>query len=253
MTSSETPLISVVVGVLNGGRTLERFIDSFAQQTLARRELIIKDGGSTDDTLDIVKRHQADIAYWTSCPDKGLYDAWNSVLDKCRGDWICFLGCDDLFADPTTLQGLADRIPATDPPDLICSRNALVDDDGKFIKVIGRPWSWTDLKRAQVLAHAGLLHHASLFKKHGGFNTEFRIGGDYEFLLRLGPNARCQFVDQITVRIGGSGMSHRRWTRTFGEHWLAQSRHPDIGMATATKNYSANVARYMLRKLRGRR
>lgn len=252
-TAAERPLFSVVVGVLNGGRSIEKVIDSFASQTFARKELLIKDGGSTDDTIAILERRSADIAYWTSSPDKGLYDAWNSVLPQCRGEYICFLGCDDVLADRMSLERLAASAMQEPPPDLICSVNSLVDDDGTFVRITGKPWSWRGMKRAQVIAHPGMMHRAELFQKFGAFDPSFRIGGDYEFLLRLGPQARAAFVDQVTVRVGGNGMSHVKWKKTVREIWRLQARNPEIGVVTATKNATGNVARILLRKLRGRR
>lgn len=245
-----SPRVTIVIGVLNGAKTLERCIDSIVEQTL-RPELIIKDAVSTDGTLEILARRDADIDFWESKPDKGLYDAWNTVIDRCHGDYITFLGCDDVMADRFALERVMAQVPQDNPPDLVCSLNTFVDDDGKFMRVIGNPWSWRALRRSFTVAHAGLMHHRRLFAQHGGFDTSFRIGGDYDFLLRLGPDTRTQFVDQILVRVGASGMSHTKWRQTYREHWRLQARH--LGMPTATKNYTGNVARYLLRKLRGRR
>jgi glycosyltransferase involved in cell wall biosynthesis len=247
------PLCSVVVGVKNGAKSLEKLIDSFVAQTLDRKELVIKDGGSTDGTLDILERRKADIAYWTSAPDRSLYDAWNTAIDHTRGKYICFLGCDDELADPVSLERLARHAESADPPELICSINALIDDDGKFVKLSGNPWSWTRMKRALVLAHPGLMHRRDLFERYGKFDDSYTVCGDYEFLLRLGPNPRTVFVEQITVRVGSNGMSHRRWKTTLGELWRLHARHPEVGTVDATKNLSGNVARLLYRKLRGRR
>lgn len=250
---SDGPLCSVVVGVRNGARTLEKLIDSFASQTLTRKELVIKDGGSTDGTLEILERRSADIAYWTSAPDRSLYDAWNRAIDQCRGEYICFLGCDDEFADPASLERLVRHARPDAPPDLICSINALVDDEGRFLKLTGRPWHWTGMKRALILAHPGLLHHRDLFRRYGKFDDRYRVCGDYEFLLRLGPEPYTVFVDQVTVRMGANGMSHRRWRSTLQELWQVQARHPELGPSVATRNMTGNVARLLFRRLRGRR
>ena len=247
------PLVSVVMGVLNGARTIERCMDTVLAQTLPGVELVIKDGGSTDGTLDILRRRSGEIAYWTSGPDRGLYDAWNSVLDHCRGQWICFFGCDDELAHPTSLARLVEAVPPDDPPDLICSLNVFVDDEGRFVKTIGRPWDWQLMRRVPHVAHTGLLHNARLFAKYGRFDPSFKIGADYEFLLRLGPETRAAFVDQITARVGAKGMSHRLWRRTYAEHWRLQARHELIGPAIATRNYGRNVAWYLTRRLLGRR
>lgn len=251
--ASDHPLITVVVGVLNGGKYLDQMIESFSRQTLARKELVIIDGGSTDSTLDILNRRSAEIAFWKSEPDRGLYDAWNKSLAHCRGEYVGFVGCDDQFADDRVLERLARQAEADAFPDLVCSLNVLVDEHGRFVKVIGAPWNWNGMKRSMNLAHSCMLHRRALFERHGGFHANYRIGADYDFLLRLGPEARAAFVEQISVRVGADGMSHRLWTTTYREHWQLQASSPHVGVALATKNLAGNVMRYAYRKLRGRR
>ena len=89
----ENPLLTIIVAVFNGAKTLERCIDSVVQQTWPYKELIIMDGGSTDGTVDLLKRYDSKIKYWESRPDRGIYHAWNKALDHAEGEWICFIGC----------------------------------------------------------------------------------------------------------------------------------------------------------------
>lgn len=243
--------ISIIVGVFNGARTLEATIDSVVAQTHPDVELLVQDGGSTDGTVAILERRDADLAYWKTERDTGLYDAWNRALDHASGDYIAFLGCDDSLATPHVLATLAAAIPG-ERPDLVCSLNAHVDARGRFLRTFGRPWTWQGgMTRAQVIAHPGMLHRRGLFAEHGSFDASYRIAGDYEWLLRLGPTCRTMFVDQITVRMGDAGMSHTRVGTTLKEIRRAQTKH--LGAAIATKHYAANAARYALRKLRGKR
>lgn len=89
--------ISIVTVVFNGIKTLESAILSVVCQNYNNIEFIIIDGGSTDGTLDIIKKYEDKITFWQSEPDKGIYDAMNKGLDKASGDWLMFLGCDDLL------------------------------------------------------------------------------------------------------------------------------------------------------------
>lgn len=248
---SERPLVSIVVGVLNGEATLARCLDSVAAQTLASRELVVQDGGSTDGTRALLAARGAEIAAWRSERDRGLYDAWNRALELCRGEWICFLGCDDQFADADSLAQLVAHARADS--DLVCSRNAMVDADGRFIKLTGHPWRWEHIRQRQVVAHPGMLHRAALFQRHGKFDTSYRIGGDYEWLLRLGPEARAVFVDRVTAKIGADGMSHVKWQTTLRERWRAQARHADIGPLAATRHVGTDLLRYWYKRAIGRR
>lgn len=96
---SRHPLVTVITVVSNGAKTLEQAILSVITRSYDNIEFVIVDGGSTDGTLDIIKKYDHAIDYWVSEPDKGIYDAMNKALDVALGDRIYFLGCDDLLVN----------------------------------------------------------------------------------------------------------------------------------------------------------
>ncbi len=89
------PLISIVAVVLNGAETLERAIQSVLEHKSGDCEYIIIDGGSTDGSVDIIKKYQSCLTYWASEPDHGVYDAMNKAIRIAKGKWVYFLGADD--------------------------------------------------------------------------------------------------------------------------------------------------------------
>ncbi|MDA3897412.1 MAG: glycosyltransferase [Desulfobacteraceae bacterium] len=93
------PKISIIVVVFNGAQTLERCLYSVVHQIYPCKELIIMDGGSTDGSVELLKRYDSQIKYWESKPDRGIYHAWNKALEHAEGEWICFIGSDDFFFD----------------------------------------------------------------------------------------------------------------------------------------------------------
>jgi len=101
----QQPLVTVITVVFNGAKTLEQSIISVITRSYDNIEFIIIDGGSTDGTLDIIKKYDHAIDYWVSEPDKGTYDAMNKAIDVALGDRIYFLGCDDLLV--TNLRNIA--------------------------------------------------------------------------------------------------------------------------------------------------
>ena len=88
---SINPKISVVTVSYNAVETIEETILSIINQTYDKVEYIIIDGGSTDGTVDIIKKYADHLAYWVSEPDKGIYDAMNKGIDVATGDYINFM------------------------------------------------------------------------------------------------------------------------------------------------------------------
>jgi glycosyltransferase involved in cell wall biosynthesis len=94
---NDKPLISIITVVFNGQKYLEQTIQSVLNQSYDNVEYIIIDGGSTDGTLDIIRKYEHAIDYWVSEPDKGIYDAMNKGIDLFTGDWLYYLGSDDFL------------------------------------------------------------------------------------------------------------------------------------------------------------
>ncbi len=95
--TSQMPLVSVVTVVFNAAETLERTIQSVLAQDYGNIEYIIIDGGSTDDSIDIIKKYGSEIEYYLSEPDTGIYNAMNKGISLAAGDYICLLNADDFY------------------------------------------------------------------------------------------------------------------------------------------------------------
>lgn len=93
----ECPLVTVITVCLNSSKTIEQCIESVLQQTYENIEYIIIDGGSTDDTLNILGNYSNSIDYYISEPDRGLYHAMNKGLELASGEYILFLNSDDWY------------------------------------------------------------------------------------------------------------------------------------------------------------
>lgn len=220
------PAVSVVVGVKNGAASLQRCLDSIAEQDWLSRETIVIDGASTDGTRELLQENlrTGKVSEFVSEPDRGLYDAWNKALRRCRGDWVCFLGCDDRFHDARALRHLIEaQVPGVR---VFYGRVRVITSKGVVGAVHGRPWAEA---RAAFLAgtmipHPGTLHHRSLFEEHGLFDESYRIAGDYEMLLRELPGRDAVFVDRVVVDMSFGGISGRPATIYAGLRELQRAR-----------------------------
>ena len=232
----------MVVSVLNAAGTLQQCIDSVLRQTHPRVELVVIDGGSTDGTREVLERNAPGLAYWVSEPDRGIYHAWNKALAHVHNDWICFLGADDYFWVPDTLEKLAPVLAGAYPlVRVVYGQVVLVNERGEETQRLGRPWDVVRDRFRQImcLPHTGLMHHRSLFETHGQFDESYRIGGDYEMLLRELRAGEARFVPGLVVAAMGHGGASTDPARSLlmiqefrraqvqhglgrpGRHWLA--------------------------------
>jgi glycosyltransferase involved in cell wall biosynthesis len=203
------PLISVVTAVFNGARYLDQTIQSVLDQMYDDFEYIIVDGGSTDGTLDIIRRYEDKITHWISEPDCGIYDAWNKGVELARGEWIAFLGSDDAYY-PNALKdyaGFIDRHKGGQL-DYVSSCVDFVDTDMKKIEVLCEPWIWRKFRKRMKIAHVGSMHHRSLYERYGLYDSTYRITGDYEFLLRPGKGLKAGHLNSVTAMMRTNGVSH---------------------------------------------
>ena len=212
MTLTESkPLLTVIVAVFNGAKTLQQCIDSVAQQTYENKELIIIDGGSRDGTVDLLKANNGHIQYWISEPDRGIYNAWNKGVSQAKGEWICFLGSDDYFWNTQILAQMAEKLNAL-PADMrvAYSQVMLLTEDGRSLYPVGESWDGIKENFMQLMCipHQGVMHRRSLFEQKGLFDESFRIAGDYEWLLRELKTAEAYFIpDLITTGMRQGGIS----------------------------------------------
>jgi glycosyltransferase involved in cell wall biosynthesis len=204
-------MISIVVAVFNGNTTIQKCIQSVAQQTFLNKQLIIIDGGSTDGTVELLKANDSTISYWISEPDKGIYNAWNKGLLKAEGEWICFLGADDYLWDSDVLEKMSQQLVKL-PSDINIAygKIMLLSENGHELYSTGEVWSNVKQRFKQLMSipHPGTMHRWSLFEQHGYFDESFRIAGDYELLLRELKTADAAYIpDIISVGMMQGGIS----------------------------------------------
>ncbi|GAB3911473.1 glycosyltransferase family 2 protein [Mucilaginibacter boryungensis] len=221
--------ISIITAVFNGEKYLQGLIESVISQDYSNYELIIIDGRSTDDTIAVIKKYEKHIAYWISEKDNGIYDAWNKGIEKATGDWIAFLGSDDVLLPGALTAYSKYFIQVGTDFDFVCSKLILVKQDGEtVIRTKGCPWKWDEFKKTNHLAHPGSLHNSAYFKQYGNYNLDFRINGDYELLLRAQDQLKAGFVNAVTVKMRDGGVS---------AGYKALKEHRDILLVATNSNW----------------
>ena len=192
-------LITVVTVVYNGEQFLEETILSVINQTYDNVEYIIIDGGSTDGTLDIIKKYEHAIDYWVSEKDKGIYDAMNKGIDLATGEWINFMNAGDQFCDGAVL-GIASNLSSKE-----LVYKFLVQTEYNEIP-IERADIWYLCRR--MLNHQGLVY--SRLALNNKFDPNLKIAGDFKHLLEFNLWKNVIYVDILIAKYHGDGLAARR-------------------------------------------
>lgn len=204
-------MVSIVIATFNSEDNLQRAIDSVINQTSSDVELLIVDGKSTDNTLEIIHNNNDKIKWWTTEQDDGIYDAWNKAILKSSGEWIIFLGSDDQLYDDRVIEDFYKEINnyASNDFDIIYGMVAHVNRNEQIWLMAGEQWSSFSKKfvsKAQMLPHQGVFHSKKIFDRGIKFNSNFKIAGDYELLLRILKDKNPFFLKNFIVakmQIGG--------------------------------------------------
>ncbi|WP_455669350.1 glycosyltransferase family 2 protein [Phocaeicola sp.] len=223
--------ISIVIATFNAAKTLKKCLDSIVPQLSNSVELIIIDGLSKDQTVDILKSYNSKITYYVSEPDEGIYDAWNKGIKVARGKWIAFIGADDVLL-PNAIKTYLNAInvtPNINSYDYICAHNEYVDQYGALLKVMGKIPTWKRMRRMMVAAHVASLHNKeNLFKSIGTYDLNFKICADYELLLRRRNELKYLMLDTHIAQMKVGGMSFS--TKAIIEAYRIRKLHHSLPM-----------------------
>lgn len=209
------PLISVITVCYNSEATLARALQSVADQDWPRVEHIVVDGASTDNTQAIIERFRPRLAHVVSESDQGIYDAMNKGLDRANGDIVCFLNADDQYAHPQALSRVAMQMHEL-------NLDAMMGDVAFFreqdpTRTVRRyrsdrfhparlAWGW-------MPAHPALFLSRAVVQRVGRFKTDYRIAGDFEYIVRAFHNHALRYRHQpeVLVRMQTGGASTNGW------------------------------------------
>jgi len=181
--------LSIISVNLNNADGLRMTIQSVVSQTFTDYEYIIIDGGSTDDSVEIIKQYADKITYWVSEPDKGIYNAMNKGILQAKGEYCQFLNSGDLLYSDTVLIDVF-RLNCTD--DIITGD--MLKRYPTNITKLDKGQAYTRWERGQILTlydmYWGTVNHSSsfikrnLFNKFGLYDENYKIVSDWIFFLK---------------------------------------------------------------------
>lgn len=212
---------SVIVVSLNAGKKLEKTMDSILKQTCRDFEVILKDGGSTDGSVEpwmpeTARGHRVAVRFLQS-KDQGIYDAMNQAVANALGDFVLFLNCGDVFADERVLERAAEVIDSqaadgTDPGRLVLYGDTYSEKNG--VTIASAPVITDFVCYRNIPCHQSCIYAAALCREKP-YDLQYRIRADYDHFLWCFYRAGAKFVhmDFPVASYEGGGFSESRENR----------------------------------------
>lgn len=237
--------ISVITVCYNSAKTLERALQSVLDQDWPHIEHIVIDGGSMDGTAEILDKFRSSLACVVSEPDAGIYDAMNKGIWRATGDVVCFLNSDDLYADANVLSRVAKymhqgNLDALFGDVVFFNESEPAQTFRYYRSGYFHPrrlaWGW-------MPAHPAFFLKKDFYQKLGGFKTQYRIAGDFEFISRAFTTLpiRYKHMPEVLVRMQMGGVS-------TASGFLGRIRHnKELLMACRENGIRSNLFKLLLR------
>ena len=214
----KNPKISIITVVFNAVNTIIDTIESVISQNYKNIEHIIIDGGSQDGTIDIINKYSANIKYFSSEADDGIYDAMNKGISVASGDIIGILNSDDFYPNIFVLNNIVESFKKHNCDAVY---GDLVYVKANNISKVTRYWrsgeySISKIKNGWMLPHPTFFVKKEIYERYGDYDTDLKSAADYEMILRLlyKQNICVYYIPMILVNMRVGGKSNRSfWNR----------------------------------------
>ncbi|BBZ39217.1 glycosyltransferase family 2 protein [Mycobacterium conspicuum] len=195
-----TPMFSIIIPTFNVAATLHACLDSIVKQSCSDFEVVIVDGASTDNTLDIANSYASTLGARLvihSGPDQGIYDAMNHGVTMATGAWLLFLGADDTLYEADTLARVRDFIDAHQPSDLVYGEVIRLSSGSAF----GGEFDLDRLLFGACMCHQSIFYRRELFAGIGPYNLRYPVCADWDFNIRCfsNPALAIRFMDIVVA------------------------------------------------------
>lgn len=190
---------SIAVATYNCSSVIEELLSSIYSQTYKNFEVVLVDGQSADNTVEVAKKWLRPCDKMLSEKDHGVYDAMNKALDLATGDFLIFMGSDDHFLSYRVLEEVANHIKEKDA---LYYGGCYMDGYHSVSNKVQTNWSWI----RGTMCHQCIFYPKSVYKKYK-YNLEYKINADYAYNLALWGKIRFQHIDVIVSFFNAGGMS----------------------------------------------
>lgn len=243
------PVVSIITPSFNQADYLEVTIKSVLEQSYPHIEYIVMDGGSTDGSVDVIKKYEGRIASWVSEPDKGQTDAINKGFAKAKGDILAWINSDDTYANSNAVADAVNFLIANPEVAMVYADCNFIDEQGRVIgKFASRQTDYAKLRTGYVhIPQQTMFFRAKFWKELGPLDPSFYFAMDYDLWVRIAKHASIKYLPGKTwanFRIHASSKTNVNDERGWKE--MLRVHYRDGGSI-----FSPIVAKFYLRKLIG--
>lgn len=216
MATYKNPKISVVTVVLNGAATIEKTFKSIFEQEYYNIEVIVIDGGSTDETLDIIKRYADKIAYWESGLDHGISDAFNRGILKTSGDIVAILNSGDQWL-PNAAMEVAQASKLHSDADIFYGNIQFLDARCGDAYVVSS--NVEGMKKRMSVFHPCLFVRKKVYVDIGEYSNDYKYAMDSHWVHRaIKDDVRFVKIDANLAQMRLGGISDKHYVRSLNEY-----------------------------------
>lgn len=220
-------MITLVTVTFNAASTIERTLQSVAQQTYRDYEHLIIDGASKDNTVEIARKYNTTIL---SEPDKGLYDAMNKGLRLAKGDYVCFLNAGDKLHSADTLAKVA-AVAERTKVGVVYGDTDIVDDEGVKIRrrrlTPPKHLTWKSFREGMLVCHQSFYINRDIAQP---YDLSYRFSADFDWCIRCMKEGEkrgmgCRSVNEVLTDYLSEGMTTANHKASLKERFWIMSKH----------------------------
>lgn len=212
------PRLSIVTVVFNNVRHMERTLESVIRQTYPHIEYIVIDGGSTDGTMDLIRKYADQITCLVSEKDRGIYDAMNKGLALATGDYVLFMNSGDELYQPETVANVFTSAPDAD---IYYGETEMIDENGNSLgqrrHAAPEMFTWRSFRYGMCISHQAIYIRRSITSP---YDLRYELSADIDWIIRAAKKATSivntrQYVAKYLV----GGMSKKRHWQSLKERF----------------------------------
>ena len=235
----ENILVSIITVTYQAQDHLEQTMQSVFTQTYPNIEYILIDGGSTDKTLDIVRKHENKLSFWVSEKDNGIYDAMNKGIQKAQGELIGMINASDYY-EPEAVELMVSTYIKNPDFGVYHGNVNMLNTDGSFFKFKKPNTNIDELYKGMSLYHPTFFIPKSTYEHLGLYSLQFKIAADFDLALRYYlAGVKFYWIDSVICNFRKGGVSTKQEVQATQEcvEVLLKNGYPEAEVQTISKKW----------------